>query len=67
MIKKLRSKFIRIGQINNEHLKESITLSRRYLRSPLIIISYLENSFNVKGHMLYSPLAILLQYPLHRS
>jgi hypothetical protein len=58
---------IGISLINNEDLKESITLSRRYLRSPLIIISYLENSLNVKGHMLYSPLAILLQLPLHRS
>ena len=58
MIKQLHPKFIRIGRKNNENLKGLITWSRRYLRSPLIIISScnLENNLNVKGHIWNSPL-----------
>jgi hypothetical protein len=55
---KLHPRFISIGRKNNENLKGLITWSRRYLRSPQIIISscHLENSLNVKGHIWNSPL-----------
>ena len=58
IIKQLRPQFIRIGRKNNENLKGLITWSRRYLRSPLIIISscHLENNLNVKGHIWNLPL-----------